>query len=271
MKMGKKPLVASLNFSLISMAVPALFFVACQQRRQIQGPMHHFATVGGTSASTNNYDSLNEQYDSLAARYNAAQVQNDELKTINTRLDSALTNRNNELTNLRKTIKETETKKLVQVENKNTTLKEELKQEIVVNNSLLELVSNFRIWPLHVSPAGRRIRTTRRAKKINELRISFDIDRNLIAGKGDKALYLVITSPKGKLTPVTDYRSGTIKNFNGDDVDYSLEKDVVMIENQALKNVQLTCRLGEITERGIYKFSIYNNGYIIGDQSVDLQ
>lgn len=253
---------------------------SCGHRRQLPPGMQRqppeVAIMVEKKKTLNGYDSLRQCYDSLEAKYQASVLATDRLQTRSNQLDSALKKRERELADIRTTLKITDLHTGQFAPVSSAKLQEELKKEKTVNNTLLELgsvlhASNLRILPIHVSATGRRVRITRKAKKTNDLRIIFDIDRNYVAGTGEKMLYLVITDPKGKLQKVGDWASGTTQTFDGKAIDYTLQKKVLMKENEPLKNVEINCKLEQINGKGKFRFALYQNGYMIGDKSLSLE
>ena len=227
-------------------------------------------------AGLTGFDSLKQSYDSLDSRYKASILATDRLKTQNSHLDTALHQREREIAELRKLPRDADGRHIQYSSVSGAKLKEELKEEKAANQTLIELgsvlhVSNLRIVPIHISASGRRVRETTKAKKTNDLRIVFDIDQNYVSGKGEKELFLVITTPKGKLQKVADWMPGTTRNFNNEQMPYTLVKKVVMKENEPLVNVMINCKLEHLEDKGKFRFALYQNGYMIGEKSLRLE
>ena len=72
------------------------------------------------------------------------------------------------------------------------------KEDIINVGSTLH-ASNFNIVGINEKRSGKE-KETSTAKKVDKLRISFDLDENLIAQSGKKDIYVCITAPDG--TPV---------------------------------------------------------------------
>jgi vacuolar-type H+-ATPase subunit I/STV1 len=227
-------------------------------------------------AGLKGYDSLRQCYDSLNSRYQASVLASDRQQTRISQLDTALRKKEKELEQLRKAGKDADGIHPQVVTASKAKLQEELKEVKAANQTLTELgsvlhIANFKIMPIHVSTSGRRQRITTRAKKTNDLRITFDIDPNYVAGRGEKLIYLVITNPKGKLQKVEDWTSGTTHNFNGESVPYTLEKKVVMRDGESAKNITINCKLDGLDQRGKFRFALYQNGYLIGEKALLLE
>jgi hypothetical protein len=69
-------------------------------------------------------------------------------------------------------------------------------------------VSGINITPLNDKSGGKE-KETSKAKKVDKLRISFDLDQNRLAPAGEKELFVSITGPDGKPISVSGSGSGT--------------------------------------------------------------
>ena len=150
------------------------------------------------------YDSLNQLYDSVVAQYAASQVAVDRLESRNVELDSQVKKKDREISFIKTNLQKLEHKAIAGIQIQNSTLKEELKKAEETNATLKELgsilhVSNIRLYPLHMSKNGDKVRIGRRGRKMNTLRMYFDIDQNYVADEGSKTLFIVITAPDGNL------------------------------------------------------------------------
>lgn len=258
------------------------------------------------AAVTQQADSANAAHDTLQSQYNAARVQIDDLTTKSYHLDSLVTKKDAEIAQLKKKLNHLSrknkvlAKKLKKDDNFIASIKNELNGKVKAfsdrlaaleadKNSLMNQLdsltkqytalkelgsvlhaSNFRIEPLHLKHHGRKEKKTAKARKMDELRLYFDIDENRIAENGVKKLYLVIKDPDGKLLSNKGYSGGTIAAADGSSINYSLEKDISLVKNQPVKNVQADWRQAGEHKKGDYSVSIYNGGYKIGGGDVML-
>jgi hypothetical protein len=76
--------------------------------------------------------------------------------------------------------------------------------------------SNFNIIGLDERNGGKE-KETSKAKKVDKLRITFDIDENMITPSGTKELYIIITAPDGKPIAVDDMGSGRFNTRDGEE------------------------------------------------------
>jgi len=130
--------------------------------------------------------------------------------------------------------------------------------------------SNIRIAALHFKHNGREKKTAR-ARRVNEFRMRFDIDENRIAEDGTKKLYIAIKGPHGNMLGNNALGSGTTSLFNGNSVNYSIEKNIALKQNEAVKDVTVDWKQDGTYEKGTYEVEIYNGGYPIGEGTVALR
>ncbi|OJW84965.1 MAG: hypothetical protein BGO69_10500 [Bacteroidetes bacterium 46-16] len=160
--------------------------------------------------------------------------------------------------------------------NKNEVLAQE-RDSTVTRNIALKTVgsvlhaSNIRMNPIHLMKGGKKESTTEHARKVDMLRIVFDIDENRIAESGTKQVQLKITGPDG--IPFSDpaFGSGSINLANGQNVNYTLVKDIPLQQGQPVKDVTVDWHQVTDYKAGAYNIEIYNGGYKIGSGSVTLK
>ncbi len=130
--------------------------------------------------------------------------------------------------------------------------------------------SNIRIAAIHIRHSGKEKKTAR-ARRVNMFRMHFDIDENRIAEDGTKKLYIAIKAPNGNMMESRAIGSGTTTLFNGQSVSYSLEKEIALKQNEAVKDVSVDWKQEGKYEKGKYQVEIYNSGYPIGEGTVALR
>lgn len=134
--------------------------------------------------------------------------------------------------------------------------------QVVALASVLH-ASNTRISAIHQKRNGKE-KDTKRARRADLLRITFDIDENRIAENGTKKLYLVVKDPDGALMTSTAAGSGTTTSSNGKPLNYSLMKEIPLVTNQPVKDVTVDWNEEGEYQSGTYTIDIYNGGYRIG-------
>lgn len=182
---------------------------------------------------------------------------------------------NNQITDLQEQI--------VALQNENTTLREEnadlvsrnenvirsLDSTTTVNTGLTQKVdvastlnaSNISITPVKIKKNGKeKVKT--RAKKVDKLMVSFDVNNRIIQS-GSTDIYVIVIGPDGKVVTTTpdsgtfDTRDEGTRNFTA--------KLPVNLETAKSKNVEFGFVPGDHFVTGSYKIQIYQNGFLIGE------
>lgn len=155
-------------------------------------------------------------------------------------------------------------KKTVETDLKSTQESFDKHQETV--NSTLS-ISNYSIKGLTVRNNGKEVETNK-AKRIDKVRVTFDLDDNNIAS-GKKTLYIAVHKPDGSLGIFKDAEFGDLKLRNGNDVKYS---DVVLVDyqNGEAQTVSFDWIDYEFP-KGKYEIDVYENGFKIGQSTIELK
>jgi len=149
------------------------------------------------------------------------------------------------------------------------------RDETVENNIALKMAgavlhaSNIRMVPIHKHSGGME-KETSDAKKVDKIRIMFDIDENRIAESGTKQIYVRIVAPDNKVL-YSDNVSGTMNTIKEHKIKFSILKEIDLTKNQPLKNVVLEWLQKDTYPKGVYKIELYNWGYKIGQGRMELR
>jgi hypothetical protein len=136
-------------------------------------------------------------------------------------------------------------------------------QDTVIDIGSTLHISHFAIEGLEDKHNGKEKETTD-AKKVNKLRISFDIDENLISPSGNKALYVCITGPDGKPISVESEGSGEFTTRDGQSKSFTQKVDVNYVQAQK-QTVSFDWKQTTPFAIGDYKIEVYNNGFKVGE------
>ena len=136
------------------------------------------------------------------------------------------------------------------------------KEEVIDVASTLH-ASNFSILGINEKRSGKEKETTV-AKRVDKLRISFDIDENRVAQTGEKNLYVCITGPNGKPLAVEALGSGTFNTREGESKYYTKKIDINYTQGKR-QPVSIDWKQNSDFEIGNYKIEVYNNGFKIGE------
>ncbi len=254
-------------------------------------------------------DSVKTDRASLQTDFDAASAKIDQLVSQNSKLDSALqgdkakmakmqaeirsilSNKNATQAELKKArelitsltdkTREYETriaeleKENTQLTGQNQTLTKQVDSTSTVAANLKKVASvlhasNLRMEPIHKKRNGKEKETTK-ARKVDVLRIMFDIDQNHIAESGNKQLYVRIITPDNKVLSSASNASGMMDNANGGQLSYSVMKTIALTQNEVVKDVTVDWNQDGDYPKGSYIIEIYNEGYKVGNGSVTLK
>ena len=123
--------------------------------------------------------------------------------------------------------------------------------------------SNFSITGINERKSGKE-KTTTTAKRVDKLRISFDLDENRITQSGNTTIYISITDPKGTPVTVEALGSGTFKTREGEDKFFTEKVEVNYTQGQR-QTINVDWKQNSSFETGDYKIEVYNNGFKIGE------
>ncbi len=167
--------------------------------------------------------------------------------------------------------------KLVLIQEKNTVIKERDKvlkdydsattvikeKEEVIDIATTLHASNFSILGIDETKSGKEKKTST-AKKVDKLRITFDIDENRVAQSGTKNIFVCITGPDGKPLAAEALGSGKFSTRDGAEKYYTQKIDINYTQGQR-QPVSIDWKQNTNFEKGDYKIEVYNNGFKIGE------
>lgn len=252
------------------------------------------------------YASSDSSRQAVEGEYNAALARLDELVSKNNQMDSVLTNKDSEIAKLRRQIdaivKDKNASKadlgkaksliaelnskvrsyeerIAELEGQNQTLTQERDSARTQNEGLQQKVklgavlhaSNIRMMPLDLRRGGKKEVETGKAKRVDVFRILFDIDENRIAENGKKEIFIRITNPNGMVLSNAAYGSGVTTNADGESINYTLLKQIDLVQNQPVKDVTVDWNQDSDYAKGQYMIEFFNEGYKIGSGSVTLK
>jgi hypothetical protein len=136
------------------------------------------------------------------------------------------------------------------------------KEDIINVGSTLH-ASNFNIVGINEKSSGKE-KETNTAKRVDKLRISFDLDENLIAQSGKKDIYICITSPDGMAVAVEALGSGKFTTREGQDKIYTQKLEVNYTQNKR-QTISFDWKQNAEFIIGDYKIEVYNNGFKVGE------
>ncbi|MBC7689533.1 MAG: hypothetical protein H7211_15295 [Aquabacterium sp.] len=123
--------------------------------------------------------------------------------------------------------------------------------------------SNFNIIGVQEKRSGKEKETTT-AKKVDKLRITFDLDENRIATSGSKELYVSITAPDGTPVAVEALGSGKFITREGEDKLFTHKVEINYTQGQK-QTVSFDWKQNTGFTTGNYKIEVFQNGFKIGE------
>jgi predicted nuclease with TOPRIM domain len=139
-----------------------------------------------------------------------------------------------------------------------------------VNLAKVLRASNIRITGVILG--RRKEKETSKAKRVDVLRITFDIDENRVAESGMRAFNVRILNPSGSLLSNAALGSGSfLLAESGRTSYYSISKSVMLHTGQPLSDIKVDWQQSAQYEKGDYTIEIYNEGYLIGNATVQLR
>lgn len=142
------------------------------------------------------------------------------------------------------------------------------KEDVIDVASTLH-ASNFNIVGLKEKSSGRE-KETSKAKKVDKIRITFDVDENRVTQSGTKDIYIAITSPDGKPVLVDALGSGRMVTRDNIERPFTKKIEINYIQGQKLP-VTVEWSQNSDFQTGNYKIEIYNNGFKIGEGVVNFK
>ncbi|TAD83923.1 MAG: hypothetical protein EAY75_14105 [Bacteroidetes bacterium] len=149
--------------------------------------------------------------------------------------------------------------------------KEAVKKSLEETNDIASTLhaSNFNITPINEKGGGKEKATTT-AKKVDKLRISFDLDPNKLAPSGQKELFVAIIAPDGKPVAIPGSGSASFTTREDGEKFYST-KIGVQYDNLRRIPVSFDWRQDKDYQTGNYKIEVYHNGFRIGEATRNLK
>lgn len=142
------------------------------------------------------------------------------------------------------------------------------KEDIINVGSTLH-ASNFNIVGINEKNNGKE-KETSTAKRVDKLRISFDLDENLIAQSGKKDIYICITAPDGTPIAVEALGSGKFTTREGQEKIYTQKIEVNYTQNKS-QTISFDWKQNSNFTIGNYKIEVYNNGFKVGEANRPLK
>lgn len=170
-------------------------------------------------------------------------------------------------------------KQITGLKNKNASLTSERDSVVTDNSKLKEKInlgkilhaSNIKMTPIDLRRKGKKEKETTKARRVDLLRVSFDIDENRLAESGEKDFKISIQNPSGDLLSNAALGSGSMLKHDGSTLYYSLNKSIELVANSPVQDIKVDWKQSSDYEKGIYTVEIFYEGYLIGSGKVSLK
>lgn len=184
---------------------------------------------------------------------------------------------NSDITTYKSTIEKLEGDKIVLMQEKEAVIQErdyvrknydsattviKQKEDVIDVASTLH-ASNFAITGINEKSGGKE-KTTSTAKRVDKLRISFDLDENRVSPSGEKKIYVTIIDPAGKVVSSETLGSGTFNTREGAAKEFTQKMDVNYVQGQR-QTLSIDWKNEGKYTTGDYKIEVYHNGFKIGE------
>ena len=136
------------------------------------------------------------------------------------------------------------------------------KENVIDVGSTLQ-ASNFNIVGVKEKKGGKE-KETSTAKRVDKLRVTFEINENMIAPTGNKEIYVVITAPDGSPVSIESLGSGKFSTREGEEKLFTQKLDVNYVQNKR-QTVSFDFKQNKNFDIGNYKIEVYNNGFKVGE------
>ncbi len=138
-----------------------------------------------------------------------------------------------------------------------------------VNRASVMIATNITALGVKTRKSGKEI-TTDNNKRVQKLKICFDILPNAVAQPGNKEVMLRLISPKGEILAIQALGSGLFTNAQtGEDMQYT-KKEIFSFSNQK-ENHCMYWEQNNAFDEGVYTAEVYHDGYLIGSNNIELK
>lgn len=144
--------------------------------------------------------------------------------------------------------------------------KKNLNQEIDSLSGTVDKASTLKAMNILANGINSRGKDTKKIKKIDKIKVCFTIDENIIAGKGERWIYLRISKPDGVVLKESEYN---LFDFEGKKIVYTAKRK---INYDGEKNdVCIYWKKSEALNAGLYTADVFADEKQIGSISFSLK
>lgn len=138
-----------------------------------------------------------------------------------------------------------------------------------VNRASVMIATNITATGIKTRKSGKEVSTDNN-KRVQKLKICFDILPNAVAKPGNKEILLRMISPKGEILAIQALGSGVFTNAQtGEEMQYT-KKEIFSFSNQK-ENYCIYWEQNNPFDEGVYTAEVYHDGHLIGSNNVQLK
>jgi septal ring factor EnvC (AmiA/AmiB activator) len=108
-----------------------------------------------------------------------------------------------------------------------------------------------------------------KASKAERFFVTYEIDENKVAEKGEKTIYITVKDPSGKI--LENGESGVFMNADDNIQMPYTQKVAVSYNNQKQRNTVAIDLNGQPAKKGTYTFQFYSDGFLSGVKKITLK
>jgi len=235
-------------------------------KKRVSGLIWTERELGKVRSEITNMNTIADQY---IADITKLKQENQMLSSKNMTLTEANTTMTQEIQVNKKRINKLDSVKTLLVNQSETLQESNTKLSTKVDMAEAIKINYIEVKGYEVKDDG-ELKEKNRAKKVDMLRACFTTETNLVTSAGEEEFQISYISPAGELLYVEELGSGTIMNKLTEKQDRYTASGVIQYNNEDM-TACLDWTPNFDLQKGIYKVTIYNNGFNVGNGEFKLK
>jgi len=235
-------------------------------KKRVSGLIWTERELGKVRSEITNMNTIADQY---VADITKLKQENQMLSSKNMTLTEANTTMTQEIQVNKKRINKLDSVKTLLVNQSETLQESNTKLSTKVDMAEAIKINYMEVKGYEVKDDG-ELKEKNRAKKVDMLRACFTTETNLVTSAGEEEFQISYISPAGELLYVEELGSGTIMNKLTEKQDRYTASGVIEYNNEDM-TACLDWTPNFDLQKGLYKVTIYNNGFNVGNGEFKLK
>jgi len=235
-------------------------------KKRVSGLIWTERELGKVRSEITNMNTIADQY---VADITKLKQENQMLSSKNMTLTEANTTMTQEIQVNKKRINKLDSVKTLLVNQSETLQESNTKLSTKVDMAEAIKINYIEVKGYEVKDDG-ELKEKNRAKKVDMLRACFTTETNLVTSAGEEEFQISYISPAGELLYVEELGSGTIMNKLTEKQDRYTASGVIEYNNEDM-TACLDWTPNFDLQKGLYKVTIYNNGFNVGNGEFKLK